>query len=96
MRACSACGCGARVLRRAVIIGDDGSSRGLVCRVCEALGTLIVPKRRPVVAKKVVKSSDDLAQAIKAVTRMRLICDNDLRAEGLDQALQAMTRTRES
>jgi hypothetical protein len=93
-RTCSACGNDARVLRRAVIIGDDGSSRGLVCRKCEALGTLLVPKRRPEVIKKVVRNTEDLDKAIGAVRALRRVCDDDRRADGLDQALLVMSRVR--
>jgi hypothetical protein len=93
VKACGACGRAVRKLSRAFVIGRGMSN---VCRECESYGVIVVAPRAPVVRKEVVRSSDDVERALKAIRTYRRLCDDDRRAEGLDQAIAVLERGRSS
>ena len=100
MKTCKACGTKARKLHRALVMGPDREvALGLVCGPCEDRGIVIVALRVPVLVKQVLvkrveRSSDDVERALRSLRTLRKACTDDSRAEGLDQAIQVLTRGR--
>jgi hypothetical protein len=98
MRACRACEKEARQLSRALVVGlappAGCHEPGLVCGRCAARGVLLVPVSQPPVIKRVETRSDDVDAALRQLRALRRVCDDDRRAEGLDQAIQVLTGNR--
>ncbi len=84
MSTCKACGKSVRKTSLAFVLG---MGMGRVCAECLSWGLTVVGVRVAPVQKTVVKASDDLQVALRTLRMFRRTCDDDRRAEGLDQAI---------